>query len=228
LGRRFQIIGVLDKVGSSFGGQGVDRTIIVPVEMAGRLAAGRALRYSITTTLNNPLELEFAMGEATSLMRSIRQDRLGKDQSFDLERSESLADSMNEVTGYLKIGGFTIGFITLLGASIGLMNIMMVSVTERTKEIGVRKALGATPKRIRQQFLIEAIVICLLGGLVGVLLGISFGNLISSIISSGSFFIPWFWIFFGLTVCVIVGLISGYYPAFKASKLDPIESLRFE
>src|SRR5690606_16957659 len=122
-----------------------------------------------------------------------------------------------------------IGFITLLGASIGLMNIMMVSVTERTREIGIRKALGATPLRIRQQFLIEAIMICLIGGLGGIFLGIIIGNLISTLITQGGgLVIPWVWIIVGLVVCILVGLTSGYFPAYKASKLDPIESLRFE
>src|SRR5690606_30462220 len=118
--------------------------------------------------------------------------------------------------------------ITLLGASIALMNIMLVSVTERTREIGVRKALGATPKKIKQQLVIEAIVVCIIGGAAGVVLGILAGNGASRLLGNDSFIIPWVWIFIGVVVCVMVGLISGYYPAHKASKLDPIESLRFE
>jgi putative ABC transport system permease protein len=135
---------------------------------------------------------------------------------------------LEQVAGYLRIGGFTIGFITLLGAAIGLMNIMMVSVTERTREIGIRKALGATPLRIRQQFLIEAIVICILGGILGVFLGIGIGNIVANAIGPGGFLIPWIWILVAFVICVIVGLASGYFPAYKASKLDPIESLRYE
>lgn len=146
-GKRSRIVGVLKKEGSSFGGNGPDRTIFVPLLSGNRMSANRDLRYSITVTLANPLDVDFSMGEATGIMRVIRKDRIGQESSFEITRSESVANSLNEVTGYLKAGGFVIGFITLLGASIGLMNIMLVSVTERTKEIGVRKALGATQKK---------------------------------------------------------------------------------
>ena len=186
------------------------------------------MRFNIKISVANPLDMDYAMGETTGLMRSIRKDRIGAEDSFEVEKNESLAESMEEVTGYLRLGGGVIGFITLLGAAIGLMNIMMVSVTERTREIGVRKALGATPLRIRQQFLMEAIVICLIGGLAGIFLGIIIGNLVSNLISQGGLILPWFWMLVGIVVCVVVGLASGYIPAYKASRLDPIESLRFE
>jgi putative ABC transport system permease protein len=128
---------------------------------------------------------------------------------------------------YVTLGATLIGIITLLGAAIGLMNIMLVSVTERTKEIGTRKALGATRSDIRNQFLTEAIVICQIGGIVGVLLAVILGAFISMSMG-GSFVIPWAWIGMGLAICFVVGLISGLYPAVKASKLDPIEALRYE
>jgi putative ABC transport system permease protein len=168
------------------------------------------------------------MDEARGLMRKIRHDLPNEEDSFELKKSETLAESLGQVTGYLKIGGFLVGFITLMGASIGLMNIMLVSVTERTREIGIRKALGATPRRIQEQFLIEAIVICQLGGIAGIILGILAGNGVALLLGSQKFFIPWLWMFVGVVVCVLVGVISGFYPSYKASQLDPIEALRFE
>lgn len=227
LGNKFRVIGVLESAGSFGGNSGSDRSILIPVNGASRFARS-GLQYSINVAVRNPAELDNVMGEATGLMRNIRQDPLGQPNSFEIERNTTAAESLAEISGYLKIGGFVIGIITLLGASIGLMNIMMVSVTERTREIGVRKALGATPMKIRQQFLMEAIVICLLGGITGIILGITIGNLVSNLVGEGVFLIPWLWIFMGVTVCVAVGLFSGFYPAYKASKLDPVESLRFE
>lgn len=227
LGARFRVIGVLEEKGQ-LAEDNFDNMVLVPVIKANQMAKGRGLGYALTVGINDPTQVEYAMGEATGLMRNIRHDRIGDPDSFELEKSETLAENMAAITSALRIGGFSVGFITLLGASIALMNIMLVSVTERTREVGVRKALGATPLRIRQQFVIEAIVVCLLGGVTGVILGIIIGNLMSRAMGIDTFVVPWMWMLIGMIVCIIVGLISGYYPAHKASKLDPIESLRFE
>lgn len=227
LGAQFRVIGVLEEKGQ-FAEDNFDNMVLVPVIKANQMAKGRGLRYELTVGINDPTQVEYAMGEATGLMRNIRHDRIGEQNSFELEKSETLAENMASITSALRIGGFSVGFITLLGASIALMNIMLVSVTERTREVGVRKALGATPLRIRQQFVIEAIVVCLLGGIAGVILGIIIGNLMSRAMGIDTFVVPWMWMLIGMIVCIVVGLISGYYPAHKASKLDPIESLRFE
>jgi putative ABC transport system permease protein len=227
-GSRYTVVGVLEKQGAVGGDSGADRNIIIPLENAKRLDRQGTFRYTITAASSDPTKMEYEMGQATGMMRNIRQDRIGTEDSFEVVKSQSLGESLEEVAGYLRIGGFGIGFITLLGAAIGLMNIMMVSVTERTREIGIRKALGATPLRIRQQFLIEAIVICILGGILGVLLGIGIGNIVANFVGPGGFLVPWLWILMAFCICVLVGLLSGFIPAYKASRLDPIESLRYE
>lgn len=225
-GIRYRVIGVLSEQGAMDGGSS-DNRVIIPLNSARAMAAGRELSIVIDVLVENTFSMDEAMGEAQGLMRIIRHDRIGEPESFVVERSESLAETLGDITGYLRIGGVGIGIITLLGASIGLMNIMMVSVTERTREIGIRKALGATPTRIRQQFLIEAVLVTQMGGIAGIILGMALGNIVTHFME-GSFIIPWIWILVSFLIGIVVGVGSGYYPAKKASKLDPIESLRFE
>mgnify|MGYP006286073627 CR=1 FL=1 len=227
-GTQYKVIGVLEEKGGFGGNTYADRTVFVSLDNAVRIAADRQLNYTITVAIEDPSKMQHAIGEATGLMRKVRKDPPGSDLSFEISRNKTLEEELEEIGGYMRIGGFVIGAITLLGASVALMNIMLVSVTERTREIGVRKATGATPKRIRQQFLIEAILICILGGLGGVILGLIVGNLVANLMDAGVFVTPWEWVSIGLVVCFVVGMISGYYPAYKASRLDPIESLRYE
>ena len=227
-GNQFVVIGVLEKKGGMGGDTYADRTVFIPFKSGIRVARRGYLDYRITIYVNDPTKIEHATGEATSLMRKIRRDPIGEENSFEVSVNKTLEEELEELTSYLRIGGFSIGFITLIGASIGLMNIMLVSVTERTREIGIRKAIGATPIKIRLQFLIEAMLICILGGLGGVIIGLSIGNVVSNIIKAGNFVAPWEWVIMGFVVCLFVGLISGYYPAYKASKLDPIDALRYE
>lgn len=227
-GEKFVIAGVLDKKGSITGGDD-DRVALIPLPVARNYDQNGSFSYEVTTSVPDAENLEYTLAEATSVMRQVRRDKVTDDDSFKIERSDALLSDLNEVTGYLRIGGFGISLITLLGASIALMNIMLVSVTERTREIGIRKALGASPKKIRLQFLIEAIVICILGGIAGIILGILAGNVVSYFMTGGwAIVIPWNWIILGLTITILVGLFSGFYPAYKASKFDPIESLRYE
>ncbi len=226
-GNNYRVIGVLEEKGGFGGDTEEDRNVIIPLLNAKKLDRRGTMRFSITTMIENAEEVDYAMGEATGLMRQIRGDEIGEEESFEVVRSDSVTEALDNITGGMQMAGFGIGAVTLLGAAIGLMNIMMVSVTERTKEIGIRKALGATPKRILQQFLIESILICQMGGIAGAILGIIVGNILASVLG-GAFVIPWVWIIVGLVICVVVGVVSGYIPAKRAAVLDPIDALRFE
>ncbi|HEY4324330.1 MAG TPA: ABC transporter permease [Mucilaginibacter sp.] len=223
---KFKVIGVLASKGSSVGFGG-DKFCVIPVFKAKQIIDTTKHSFSITVKVNSAEALDATIGEATSLFRNIRGLSVGTDDNFEIVRSDSIQQELSgQLTG-MTIGGFAIGIITLIGAAIGLMNIMLVSVTERTREIGLRKALGATPAVIRKQFLIEAIVICLIGGIGGIILGMAIGNLIAIQIS-GTFVAPWIWLFSAIVLCTLIGLISGFYPAKKASRLDPVEALRYE
>lgn len=228
LGSYFKVVGIIENTGSVFGGSGTNRSIFVPVKTALPLITSGSPSFNLKVRVEADQNMDDLMGLATNVMRRVRRDELGQIDSFTLEQSDSLSSTLDDISSSLRIGGFIIGFITLLGASIGLMNIMLVSVTERTREIGIRKALGAKPGLIRRQFLIEAIVICQLGGVAGVILGIIIGNTIANLVGIKVFIVPWLWILTGLLMCFVVGVVSGFYPAGKASRLDPIEALRYE
>ncbi|RZL06975.1 MAG: FtsX-like permease family protein, partial [Hymenobacter sp.] len=224
----FQVVGLLEKSGSTMGGSGADRLLVVPLETGNQLPRKGALTYDVKTATPNAASLSFLQGQATGVMRAVRNDRLGQEDSFELESPESLTGTLDSLTSKMQVAGGIIAFLALLGASIALMNIMLVSVTERTREIGIRKALGATARQVRLQFLLEAIVICVMGGTLGILLGIGAGNAVAVLAGSKSFIVPWAWVGVGLTICITVGLLAGSYPAGKAAALDPIDSLRYE
>lgn len=224
--RKYRVIGVLKSKGNSMGFGG-DKVCVIPIGNARQYFSRPDMTFTMSVLITNPQLMALAIDEAVGLFRKIRRVNNGDDDNFETVKSDSLATMLIENMQTVTLGATIIGIITLLGAAIGLMNIMLVSVTERTREIGIRKALGATQMTIKRQFLIESIVICVLGGLVGIIFGILIGNVISYMLGVG-FFVPWFWIIVGVVICVVVGLASGYIPAQRASKLDPIESLRFE
>lgn len=223
---RLKVIGVLASKGSSMGNS-TDRAVFIPLYKAKVINSSTNPSYTLTVTVVNGEQMDNVIGEATAEFRNIRKIKVAEPNNFEITKSDAVAQTLFENLAFIAIGGIAIGVITLIGASIGLMNIMLVSVTERTREIGIRKAIGANPSVIRKQFLIEAVVICLMGGAMGILFGILLGNAIS-LAMGGSFIIPWLFIFGGFALCVIVGIVSGYYPARKASKLDPVEALRYE
>ena len=223
---KYKIIGVLKEKGSSFGSQG-DKTCILPITSVRQYFSRPNMNFKISVLPNDSKLLKAAINEATGLFRVIRKLRSFEENNFSIETSDNLANLLIQNLKTVTYAATIIGIITLFGAAIGLMNIMLVSVTERTKEIGIRKAIGAKSLIIRRQFLYESILIGQLGGFFGIILGILIGNVVS-LITGGIFIIPWIWILGGVILCLIVGLVSGLFPAIKASKLDPIISLRYE
>jgi len=223
---KYLIVGVLKSKGNTFGFAG-DNQCMIPLSNAKKNFTTDDTDFSINILANDAKSLDESVNTAMGIMRVIRKDKLGEEASFSVRMSNSLVEELLGLISGITFGGVCIGIITLLGAGIGLMNIMLVSVTERTREIGVRKSVGASSKTIRRQFLIESIVIGQIGGVIGIILGILVGNIVSMVIGT-DFTIPWMWILFGTTICFFVSVLSGYYPASKAAKLDPIEALRYE
>jgi putative ABC transport system permease protein len=233
-GREYNVIGVFDEKKSAFGSQ-YDNYILTPVTTFTNIYGmtdrdGFERSVNVTVHAKSPDVVDDAIAETRSVLRRVRGVPRGAEDDFEYFNSQGMIKEFNRMTMGVKIGAFVIGIIALLVAGIGIMNIMLVSVTERTKEIGIRKSLGAKPKNILRQFLLEAIVLCNFGGVIGVLLGFGFGNMLVKLGMSPTFeaVVPMNWALIGLLFCTIVGVAFGMLPAVKASRLHPIDALRYE
>ena len=225
-GAKFKVIGVLKEKGSTFGNSR-DLRVLIPIQVARSLFTAPNINYTVSSMVDKKELLDQAIDNANSTMRRVRKLNPVQENNFGISRSDDLINKILGITQYLGMAAWVIGIITILGSSIALMNIMLVSVTERTREIGVRKALGAKRSTIAMQFFIETLVIGQLGGLLGIFLGIAAGFGIASLLEF-SFVIPWTAIFSAFVTTFVVAVVSGSYPAVKASRLDPIEALRYE
>ncbi len=223
----FRVIGTLNPKGSTLG-MSWDNTIFTSYNNVRRFFNNNPnASFSIQIKVKDVQELEGAIGQAQGTFRPIRRLATTEEDNFLIDKSDSIVELLLNNLRYLTGAAVLIGMITLIGAAVGLMNIMLVAVTERTKEIGLIKAIGGKQKSVRRQFLYESMIISLLGASFGIVLGIIVGNSFSLVLNTG-FVIPWQWLFWGIAICSLVGLLAGLYPAFKAAKLNPIEALRYE
>ena len=223
---KYRIIGVLkDKGSSAF--MNADKVIITTYNNIRRIYGSTGQSYNIAIMVPDLKLMDVAIGEAKGVFRPVRQLDIKEDDNFYIDKSDSIAASLMKNLGFLQYATMAIALITLIGAAIGLMNIMLVAVNERTKEIGLIKSLGGKAADVRAQFLWESILISLMGALVGIIAGILFGNIVAILLKTG-FVVPWLWVIAGVLVCTLVGLLAGLYPAYKAAKLDPIVALRYE
>ncbi len=225
-GAKFQVIGVLESKGSSFGNN-QDLKVIIPIQVARGIYTAPNINYTISVRVDENSMLESAQEEAIKVFRNVRRLQPIEKNNFGLQRSEDLINIIAEVSGVLKISAWIISIITILGSSIALMNIMLVTVSQRTREIGIRKAIGAKRSTISTQFFMEAIVIGQFGCILGVILGIGVGYMIARFYEV-DFIVPWVAMIWAVIMSFLVALISGIYPARKAARMDPIESLRYE
>lgn len=225
-GKPLKVIATLESQPQLFG-ESNDNFAVLPITTFQSMYGKRSRSVNITVTAHNKQSYDATIESAIGYMRTIRKVKPGEENNFDIFSNESLITQVNNITGGIKIGALVVSVIALLAAGVGIMNIMLVSVTERTREIGIRKAVGAKRKNILFQFLLEAVTLCILGGFIGILLGVGIGNLVGSLINAQSA-IPIDWIIIGLVLCITVGIIFGTYPAYKAANLDPIEALRYE
>jgi putative ABC transport system permease protein len=221
-----KVIGVLQKQPAMFG-ESRDNYIVMPITTWQSAYGKYGRSVNITVTAPSKESYDDVIEAAIGHFRKIRKVPVGQPDDFYIFSNESMITQVNDITGPIKIGALAVSLVALLAAGVGIMNIMLVSVTERTKEIGIRKAIGARKSSVLIQFLIEAVILCLVGGIAGIALGIGIGNFAGSFLNA-QMAIPYDWVIIGITMCVIVGLIFGTYPAYKAANLDPIEALRYE
>jgi putative ABC transport system permease protein len=223
---KYRVIAVLKEKGSS-AFLNADNVVITSYNNVRRNFATGNSSFNIGVVVSNLKNMEAAIGEAKGTFRPIRNLDIRDDDNFFIDKSDSLAEMFMNSLGAITLAAAFIGLITLIGAAIGLMNIMLVAVSERTREIGLVKAIGSTKAAIRQQFLFESVIISLMGAIIGIVLGVIVGNLFGTVLDTG-FVVPWTWVIIGVVTCSLVGLFAGLYPAMKASRLDPIVALRYE
>jgi putative ABC transport system permease protein len=221
-----KVIGVLERQPQLFG-RSRDNNIIIPITTFQNVFGKLHRSIDITVMTNSKADYESTIEAATGYMRIIRKIMPGKENDFDIYSNESIMSQINNITAGVRIGAMVVSIIALIAAGVGIMNIMLVSVTERTREIGIRKAIGARKSLILLQFLIEAVILSLIGGFIGIILGVAIGNLAGSYLNA-QMAIPVMWIIIGFSLCLLVGVGFGTYPAYKAANLDPIEALRYE
>ena len=223
----YRVIGTMESKGSTLGFSW-DNVIITSYNNVRRfLNSNPNASFSIQVKVPELKLLDVAIGESEGIFRPIRGLALTEESNFIIDKSDAFVELLLTNLAFITVSAIVIGAITMIGAAVGLMNIMLVSVTERTKEIGLVKAIGGRKKSIRRQFLYESIIISLLGAAFGIILGIIVGNSFSLFLNTG-FVIPWLWMVLGIIVCSITGLLAGLYPSLKASRLNPIEALRYE
>lgn len=225
-GTKYRVIGILEERGEIFG-ESQDNFAIVPLSTYQATYGKRHRSVSITIKVNDASEYDDLIEKASGYFRTIRKVPIGQDDDFSIATNEAVMGRINEMTAGVRIGSVVIAMIALLAAGVGIMNIMLVSVTERTREIGIRKAIGAKKNNILFQFIVEAIVLCQIGGILGIALGVLLGNVAGAALS-GVAMIPYDWVMIGIILCTAVGVGFGVYPAYKAANLDPIEALRYE
>ena len=225
-GLNYTVVGTIERKGELFGGS-QDNFILIPITNYLQKFSDNRTSLGITVEAASVEDYDKTQDEVVGIMRTIRKVPPEKENDFEVTSNTELLETFGAFTGGVKIFAFSVSVIALLVAGIGIMNIMLVSVTERIKEIGIRKAIGATRGHILTQFLTEAVFLSQFGGIVGVILGIAAGNLVAVVLNVSAV-IPFDWAFYGLLVCSLIGIGFGSYPAWRAANLDPIESLRFE